>query len=96
MMHKLIMGFFAVTMLMFAGLVSTQAKAAPVIPAVEKQSLVEDVRWRRPYVRGRAVRGRVVVGRPVVRGRVVVRRPVVRGAVVRRPVRRSVRRARRW
>jgi hypothetical protein len=90
-------------MLMFAGLVSTQAKAAPVIPAVEKQSLVEDVRWRRPYVRRRVVVGRpyvrrrVVVGRPVVRRRVVVGRPVVRGrAVVRRPVRRSVRRARRW
>jgi hypothetical protein len=80
-MRKLIIGFFAVTMLMFAGLVSTQAKAAPAIPAIEKQSLVEDVRWRRPYVRRR-----VVVGRPVVRGR----------AVVRRPVRRSVRRARRW
>jgi hypothetical protein len=91
-MRKLIIGFFAVTMLMFAGLVSTQAKAAPAIPAIEKQSLVEDVRWRRPYVRRR-----VVVGRPVVRRRVVVGRPVVRGrAVVRRPVRRSVRRARRW
>jgi hypothetical protein len=46
MMRALIIGFFAVAMLMFAGLVSPQAKAAPTIPAVKQQSLVEDVGWR--------------------------------------------------
>jgi hypothetical protein len=96
-MRALIIGFFAVAMLMFAGLVSPQAKAAPTIPAVKQQSLVEDVRWRRRPV----VRGRAVVRRPVVRGRAVVRRPVVRSrAVVRRPVVRSrarrTRRGWRW
>ena len=86
-MRALIIGFFAVAMLMFAGLVSPQAKAAPTIPAVKQQSLVEDVRWRR----------RAIVRRPFVRSRAVVRRPVVRSrAVVRRPVVRSrARRARR-
>ena len=92
-MRALIIGFCAVAMLMFAGLVSPQAKAAPTIPAVKQQSLVEDVRWRSR----RVVRGRAVVGRPVVRGRRAVRggRAVVRRPVVRSRARR-VRRGWRW
>jgi hypothetical protein len=89
MTRTLIIGFFAVAVLMCAGLVSTQAKAAPTIPTLNQQSLVEDVGWRRPFVRRPYARGRVVRG-PVVRGP-VVRGPVVRGPVVRRPVRRIVR-----
>ncbi len=92
-MRALIIGFFAVAMLMFAGLVSPQAKAAPTIPAVKQQSLVEDVGWRSR----RVVRRRAVVGRPVVRsrravrgGRVVVGRPVVRSRA------RRARRGWRW
>ena len=79
-MRALTIGFFAVAMLMFAGLVSPQAKAAPTIPVVKQQTLVEDVRWRR----------RAVVRRPVVRSRAVVRRPVVRSRA------RRVRRGWRW
>ena len=83
-MRTLIIGFFAAAVLMCAGLVSTQAKAAPTIPTLNQQSLVEDIGWRRPFVRRPYARGRVV-RRPYARG------PVVRGPVVRRPARRAVR-----
>ncbi len=78
-MHKFSIGLIAVAVVMLAGLVSTQAEAAPMVPAanqVKPQSLVEDAAWRRRYVR-----------RPYV-GRTYVRRPLVR-----RPVRRTLRRA---
>ena len=89
MMRTLIIGFFAAAVLMCAGLVSTQAKAAPTIPTLNQQSLVEDIGWRRPFVRRPYARGRVV-RRPYARG------PVVRGPVVRRPLRRAVRPWRRF
>ena len=85
-MRALIIGFCAVAMLMFAGLVSPQAKAAPTIPAVKQQTLVVDVRWRRRPI----VLSRAVVRRPIVRSRAVVRRPVVRSRA------RRVRRGWRW
>jgi len=88
-MRTLIIGFFAAAVLMCAGLVSTQAKAAPTIPTLNQQSLVEDVGWRRPFLRRPYARGRVV-RRPYARG------PVVRGPVVRRPLRRAVRPWRRF
>ena len=83
-MHKRLIGLIAVAVVMLAGLVSTQAEAAPMVPTanqVKPQSLVEDAAWFRRSVR-----------RPYV-GRAYVRRPVVRGPVVRRPVRRTLRRA---
>jgi len=64
-MHKVAIGLIGLAVLCYAGLVSTGAKAAPPVPTLKQQSLVEEVRWRRVRVR-----------RPIVRR--TVRRPVRR------------------
>lgn len=62
-MRKLTAGLVAVAVLWGAGLVSTQAKAAPPIPELNQQSLIEEAAWRPRIVR----RGPIVRRRPIVR-----------------------------
>ena len=67
-MRKLTAGLVAVAVLLGGGLVSTQAKAAPPIPELKQQSLIEEAGWRPRIVR----RG------PIVRRGSIARRPVTR------------------
>ena len=65
-MRKITTGLVAAAALMGAGVVSTQAKAAPPVLELKQQSIVEEAgyrvrRVRRPYVR------RPITRRPVTR-----------------------------
>jgi len=86
-MRNLMIGLFAAGALMCVGLASSPAKAAPPIPKVEQPaSQVEDVRYRRRYVR------RGYYGRRGYSGRRYYGRSYARGRYVRRPARRAYRR----
>jgi hypothetical protein len=45
-MRKLTTGLVAIAVLMGVGLVSNQAEAAPRIPEIKQQSLVDEAGWR--------------------------------------------------
>ena len=80
-MRQLTTGLVAIAVLMGIGLVSNQAEAAPPIPELKQQSLVDEAGWRPRRV-----------FRPVGRTARIVTRPVGRTArVVTRPARRVVR-----
>jgi hypothetical protein len=62
-MRKFAIGLVAVAVLLGAGLVSTQAKAAPPIPELNQQSLIEEAAWRPRIVRRRPIVRRGPVAR---------------------------------